>query len=152
MGMKWTRCLGLWGTRKALVYLIRLPRTCQLPDPSHVRPHGPPAKDPSTQPYEVSAFRLPHFQVFRFLPLPLAITHGHRAFVLTHYTALRRLDLPAAILESPSPSPQRLFKMSYSDNEDGGLTKTPDSDRELNRLWRAWRTVNQMCKDRVRSA
>ena len=43
------------------------------------------------------------------------------------------------------------FKMSFEeDGEGAGISVTPESDREVTRLWHAWRTVNEMCADRVR--
>ena len=41
--------------------------------------------------------------------------------------------------------------MSYEEDTEGaGIVATPETDREVVRLWRAWRTVNEMCADRVR--
>ena len=49
----------------------------------------------------------------------------------------------------PHPS----FGIMDLDNDGDGLgvTATPETDREVVRLWRAWRTVNEMCSDRVRA-
>lgn len=37
--------------------------------------------------------------------------------------------------------------MSFSPN---GGEEDPAKQRELRKLWRAWRTVHEMCQDRVR--
>ena len=37
--------------------------------------------------------------------------------------------------------------MSSREQEDSKLAA--DAERELTRLWRAWRTVHEMCQDRV---
>ena len=39
------------------------------------------------------------------------------------------------------------------DSQDAERAKiAADADRELTRLWRAWRTVHQMCQDRVQDS
>jgi RNA polymerase Rpb5, N-terminal domain len=36
-------------------------------------------------------------------------------------------------------------------DDDGRRQATDETDKEVIRLWRAWKTINEMCKDRVKA-
>ena len=68
----------------------------------------------------------------------------------------KRYHKPLTYLQSASTShcslslkSQSIATMADESFDGAGIVATPESDREVVRLWRAWRTVNEMCKDRV---